>query len=313
MVHIIKHLASGGCGAAYLAEDEKRGKIVVKKIKLPQLGQEVSTEGDILLSLLGSYKKAHNIIDVFKQELFSGETRLHMEYCEGGDLTHLLRKVWEGNAYMCKAFVRHVEIHIAAGLLYLHKGVRYSHKTGSFFSEVSAGKKWNAISHRDIKPDNIFFRMTRRADKSSRFPDIVLGDFGMAVTKYKYKSYWPHIRAEPERWSGFTDQRFAPPEYFSQGWYKGLKDTKKDSLLPSYDIWQFGAVLYKMITNRYLESNATAAMHKQWGDIINDVDSMTRDDPDKRMRDSQFVEKIPFWKRRRDYYLEDSTFADRYF
>jgi hypothetical protein len=55
--------------------------------------------------------------------------------------------------------------------------------------------------------------MTGKFDQGSRYPDIVLADFGLAATKYMDSTVWNgKERIKAERFIRFTDPTYAPPK-----------------------------------------------------------------------------------------------------
>ena len=81
------------------------------------------------------------------------------EYCAGGNL----KKAIPPGALVKEGFMWHCFLHIAEGLDHLHN---------------SASRP---VIHRDIKPDNIF--LDEKYHNRAPWPDVKIGDFGMATMK----------------------------------------------------------------------------------------------------------------------------------
>lgn len=70
-----------------------------------------------------------------------------------------------------ESFIWHVYIQLAEALAFIHKG----------YDRTDQDRPdWQAVVHRDVKPQNIFLR---RPTAGQLYPDIVLADFGLATTR----------------------------------------------------------------------------------------------------------------------------------
>ena len=81
------------------------------------------------------------------------------EYCRGGNLKSALSQATS----LTEGFIWHCFIQIAEGLNHMHN---------------SASR---TVIHRDIKPDNIF--LEEKYHKTAPWPNVKIGDFGMATIK----------------------------------------------------------------------------------------------------------------------------------
>ncbi|KAL8894738.1 MAG: hypothetical protein Q9207_008426 [Kuettlingeria erythrocarpa] len=141
---------------------------------------------------------------------------LYLRFCNLRTAQDLLEKYHrrnidkpeEGRVYIPEAFIWHIFRSLAYALQYLHFGIRLEdqrgpEELGAMVKEESYGEKvWPMIIHRDIKPENIFFRkvhpvleshverrkilkmfsIPRKKHRiSPQYPQVVLGDFGLAL------------------------------------------------------------------------------------------------------------------------------------
>ena len=89
------------------------------------------------------------------------------------------------------------------------------------------------ILHRDIKPENIFLK--RRFDLNSS----LLGDFGLSVD----------MKRETLR----RDVQVGTPRYLPPEITHGKEESSKEA-----DIWAFGVVCFRLLTNQYPDQNGKA-------------------------------------------------------
>jgi serine/threonine protein kinase len=186
----IKSLGEGGEGKAWLARDSRaRCNIVIKIRHLRNTRKEISNEVNLSLGLMKKHPQSPNLCAVFDYELSSSQASIMIEYCDGGNLRRVLEKMqyfkMKGFAAGSTpaSFVLHTMCHLGAALLWLHCGLGYHLNSGIF---ETLTRPWNPIYHRDIKPDNILVRMTGKFERGTRYPDIILADFGLGATKYSY-------------------------------------------------------------------------------------------------------------------------------
>ncbi|KAI4213899.1 MAG: hypothetical protein LQ351_003594 [Letrouitia transgressa] len=97
------------------------------------------------------------------------------EYCSAGDLNGIIDSYGKRRLGIPEGFVWHTFIQLAEALAYIHSAYTRSKK------EIAPPDSWKPVVHRDIKPGNVFLRYPGRS--STIYPDIVLGDFGIATTE----------------------------------------------------------------------------------------------------------------------------------
>ena len=140
----------------------------------------------------------------------TGQENLLMlyEYCRGGDLAQFHPSI------ISEEFLWHVFTQATEGLAFLHYGFIQGAP-----DETWPSSRWQHVVHRDLKPDNIFLR--EKITPQNPFPDVVLGDFGLATF------------SPTSGRAGAID--FMPPEEYSSA--KG-------------DVWSLGATIHAMANGK---------------------------------------------------------------
>ncbi|KAL6719555.1 hypothetical protein ACLMJK_003797 [Lecanora helva] len=167
---VIKRIGGGSEGTTHLVEAyATKRKMIRKTATSYDIDGEFPREVRIMREILGRHDRILHLID-FKFELdkYTGKKNLLMlyEYYKGGDLEQFQRGSFS------ETFLWHVFTQVAEGLAYLHFG----HVQGA---PVGPRPNWKRIIHRDLKPDNIFLK--EKCDSRNPFPDVVIGDFGLAT------------------------------------------------------------------------------------------------------------------------------------
>lgn len=154
-------------------------------------------------------------------ECAAGREAYHiiLEYCTGGNLRDWIEKTKrkKGDNKCVERFVWHVLLGGMRALEFLHGGPvdRAGRQDGG----------WNTICHLDIKPENIYLQ-----DIGERYPRVVLGDFGGAVSNSDIRT-------------GRENLRFAPA--WTPGWEAPEMVAKKEYGTKT-DAWQLGCVAQTM-------------------------------------------------------------------
>ncbi len=207
---LLRPLGSGGMADVCLARDERLQREVAVKVLKPEtiephLLRRFLKEGELVASLrhLHIVRVYHGCVQT---ELFSSPTTdeefeipyIVMEYARGGDLKRRMRS---GEAYDL-AGTLDIFAQICAATAYAHE---------------------QNVIHRDIKPQNILFRL--RADGREQ---VVLSDFGLA-----YLADDTHLSMPGAGTLAYMapEQRRGKPQFSS-------------------DIFSLGAVLYQLCTGR---------------------------------------------------------------
>ena len=163
----IKALGKGGQGECYLVERRSDGKKFVRKVSHTFLetsnGQPV--EARILQDVLGQHTRAIKLIEYALAE----DCLITIyDFYPGGDLLSCLPNKYDRQS---EKFVWCVFFQLADVLAYLHEGFDYQ-------DPYSTALDWRPVVHCDIKPENVFLRENRH---DNPYPNIVLGDFGLAT------------------------------------------------------------------------------------------------------------------------------------
>jgi len=210
-LQLIKIIGEGSEGSCELHQRIGDGKLVVCKkahiIRKNMIQGNTPREVKILRDTLRPHDRIINLIS-YTFDKKCDELHTYYDYCAGGDLQSYLYP----DTGSSEAFIWHVFRQMAEALAYLHTGYARSdpNKSGKM------PHSWRPVVHCDIKPDNIFLRTPRSAENLT--PDIVLGDFGLAV-----------IGGDKD---GTEAACYQPPEFPYN--------------TPAGDVWALGALIHRM-------------------------------------------------------------------
>jgi tRNA A-37 threonylcarbamoyl transferase component Bud32 len=202
---LLKRIGEGGMGSVYLGEHAVIGKQVAVKL----LREEFSSRPRIVKRFYREARAAaaikhRNIIDIFDLGISDwGEPFLVMEYLEGESLASLLD--------------RQTRISLAATQTIIGPVL------GALDAAHDAG-----ITHRDLKPDNIFVVHEPEGDLT-----IKLIDFG--ISKF--------AQNEEDTKLTMTGSLLGTPDYMSPEQAQGKQDVNHLT-----DIYAVGVILYEMLT-----------------------------------------------------------------
>jgi predicted Ser/Thr protein kinase len=205
---ILSKLGEGGMGEVYLAEHPLIGKKAAVKVLLPQY----STNPGIVARFFNEARavnliKHPSIVDIFDfGQHANGSAYIVMEYLEGESLSSKLKREGRLRLEVAIEIVRQLAAALGA-----------AHDKG--------------VSHRDLKPDNIYL---------VPMPDVALGlrvkvlDFGIAKLAH-----------EPQGVKTATNALLGTPAYMSPEQCRGAGHTDHRS-----DIYSLGAILFEMVCGR---------------------------------------------------------------
>ncbi|KAI9866057.1 MAG: G2-specific serine/threonine protein kinase, partial [Pleopsidium flavum] len=172
----VHSIGEGGQGSCVLFRRSRDKKLMVRKtITRPKLSQGIPLEIRILRDILPTHRRIANLYHAFTFEL---HTELYLEYCDAGDLHDLIDEYAFHNTTIPESFLWHVFIQLAEALAFIHYGWSIEDTQSCTTGSRPA---WNRVIHRDIKPANIFMIFRTRHRFQTSYPDIKLGDFGLAA------------------------------------------------------------------------------------------------------------------------------------
>ncbi|KAI4145628.1 MAG: hypothetical protein L6R39_003748, partial [Caloplaca ligustica] len=211
----IRDIGEGGFGKVELHRHKRSKKLVVLKRTSAYAGyiKGMPSELHILRDIIGN---AHDRLPrLYNCSISLSEVQLWMDYCDGGDLLELNDYFRDRRRLVPEGFVWHVLTQLASALAYLHTGLLDRSQP-----QLRPPPGWQPIVHRDIKPDNVFLKLAPAAT-TNQYPDIILGDFGLATTTLETGSKGGRFVGTPQ---------WQPPE------------------LPIHttasDVWSVGAIIH---------------------------------------------------------------------
>lgn len=217
---IVKHLDEGGQGWAYLVKDIKgQGEIlyVLKRLKNKNRIERFKREIETVRTL------SHpNIVQLVDFDPTAKEPYLVTEYCSGGSLANNVKSFWQDSPVAALEIFQQI-----------CEGVVFAHSKG--------------VTHRDLKPDNIFLR--------SKDGPAVVGDFGIC-----------HLEEDGTRIT-ITEEAVGPVYYMAPE----LEDGRVDQVTTKSDIYSLGKVLYWLLSGgkifsreKHREENWDLKGSKKW-------------------------------------------------
>ena len=234
----IEIIGRGSFGLIWKVKHRPSGRIFVRK-EISYKGiskkeeKQLASEFEILQSL-----HHPNIVQVYDidKNVDKQIINIYMEYCDGGDVSQLIKKYRESKKYIPETLIWQIFTQTLLALYRCHNGIDIE-PVASLFQETSNLKipevpNLKQVLHRDIKPENIFFMSDNYTVK--------LGDFGLAKCLGPNTSFTQTYVGTPY---------YMPPEVVSEQEYNAL-----------CDVWSLGCVMYEMCA---LKPPFTASTHSQ--------------------------------------------------
>lgn len=221
---VVESLGSGGMGVVYRAEDSMLGRDVALKFLPPEAAAEPTVLERFLREARAAAALNHpHICTIHEVEQFAGQPVIVMEYLEGESLK---ARVERGPLPADELLT--VAIQISDGLQAAHA---------------------KGVTHRDVKPANIFLLRTGQAK---------ILDFGLAKLAPKRK----HALAGGG--SGMatldSDGLTSPGSAIGTIAYMSPEQARGEELDPRTDLFSLGAVLYEMATGQMPFAGSTSAV-----------------------------------------------------
>jgi len=171
----IQHIGEGGQGTCSLVRRCRDSQLLVlKTIPKPKYSQGLPIDIRILRDLLPTHKR---IASLANSCIFPDRTELFLEFCDGGDLQDLIDQYDDHATKIPESFLWHAFIQLSEALAFLHYG--WNLEDHGPITRSTA--PWKRIIHRDIKPANVFLKFRTHHHWLSGYPDLKLGDFGLAA------------------------------------------------------------------------------------------------------------------------------------
>jgi len=180
---IVEELGSGSFAVTYLAEDTVTNKTVALKVLKDNRDKNMLKRDVMPLTKL----KHKNIVKYIDCNIINGEMYIATEYCGGGTLSSYISKN-------------------------LHESIKFKLINDLFLGIYEIHK--NGITHRDIKPDNLFMHKNV----------LKIGDFGISVDSPKT----------------IMDKPSGTPKYMSP-------EQKKGKISQKCDVWASGLVALEIV------------------------------------------------------------------
>ncbi len=184
-------------------------KMIAKKKMSEKTMSYLEREVDILQMV-----QHPNIVKLYDIKMTENHYYLIFEYCNGGDLTSLRKKL---GGKVPEPLVRHILSQLVAGLNALYQK--------------------NTI-HRDIKLSNIFLHYESEATKAAQKPLVKIGDFGFARLIEKTNSENGREEAAQPMSIVGTPLNMAP------------ELLHKEAYSFKADIWSLGTIVYELLTGK---------------------------------------------------------------
>lgn len=246
----VKSLTTGGFSDAVTLV-KKSGKLFITKHVPADKSQTELMEAELIVlkNLKHSGCRNLNKLVDYKWGPQKRSITFLLEYCDAGSLQDIIKSYRTNGGNVSREYAYHLLLGMANALAFLHHGIRDPQRD-------RRNDRWDSIYHLDLKPQNIFLSAK---DQRGRYPRVVVGDFGCAVTKSDIRS-------------GKVDGRRQPCG--TPGWYppEGQRDERYGC---ESDIWAMGLTIHVLCRKlgmpdpRQIESSSPCG--SQYGNSLNSI------------------------------------------
>ncbi|KAI9879343.1 MAG: G2-specific serine/threonine protein kinase [Pleopsidium flavum] len=223
---VLEKIGHGSFGIIRKVKRKSDGHILCRKeINYIRMSQKEREQLHAEFSILNSLRHP-NIVAYYHREHIKSSQDLHlyMEYCGGGDLSQVIKRLQQKNEYAEEEFVWSIFSQLVTALFRCHYGVdppeagRNVMGLGNNARPVPLKGKQAQIMilHRDLKPENVFLG----GDNS-----VKLGDFGLSKLMQSHD---------------FASTYVGTPFYMSPEICAAEKYTLHS------DIWSLGCIMYEL-------------------------------------------------------------------
>ncbi|CAL8584530.1 hypothetical protein XPA_010121 [Xanthoria parietina] len=179
--HWIRDIGEGGFGKVELRQHKTTGQLLALKTTRSVVDyiDNIPAEVYIIRDILGNVHS--NLPKLYHFNHSLAQIECWMEYCDGGDLVTFEEHHVLNHTLIPEGFLWHTLTSLTSALAFLHTGVDRSDP------DRPKPPNWRPILHRDIKPDNVFLKLPARPS-NTKYPTLVLGDFGLATPNLSDRS-----------------------------------------------------------------------------------------------------------------------------
>ena len=164
-------LGNGGNGNCFLLQRRSDNVLRVCKVihSKPKYKNLRPNEAEILQRILPPHER---IVRMHELIVTAYTAEMYFDYYDGGDLDQLMNQYFKKRMMLEENFVWHCYQQLSEALAYIHTG--YNALSEEYKAPPPWSEAWTPIIHGDIKPLNIFIKLS----PDGSFPSLVLGDFG---------------------------------------------------------------------------------------------------------------------------------------
>lgn len=219
---MLEVIGKGSFGTVRKVRQKCDGKILVRK-EIEYTLMNTHERNQLISELRILRELDHpNIVRYFRHDHIAEQKMIHiyMEYCDGGDLAHVVMKFKRNKERVPEELVWQVLTQTLLALHRCHYGIeatKVNLYTGNRDREPSINSE-TVVIHRDIKPDNIFLHNGGQ--------NIKVGDFGLAKM--------------------ITSRNDFAKTYVGTPYYMSPEVLMDEPYTPVCDIWSLGCVLYEL-------------------------------------------------------------------